>query len=51
MIAGQVLSSLAIDQWGLMGLPERPVNLARLLGVGLIVVGMLVLQWGTRSSQ
>lgn len=47
VIAGQVLSSLAIDQWGLMGLPERPVNLARLLGVGLIVVGMLVVQWGT----
>lgn len=51
VIAGQVLSSLAIDQWGLMGLPERPVNLARLLGVGLIVVGMLVVQWGTRSGQ
>ncbi|MFJ4373581.1 DMT family transporter [Pseudomonas japonica] len=51
VIAGQVLSSLAIDQWGLMGLPERPVNLARLLGVGLIVVGMLVVQWGTTSSR
>lgn len=51
VIAGQVLSSLAIDQWGLMGLPERPVNLTRLLGVGLIVVGMLVVQWGTRTSQ
>ncbi len=51
VIAGQVLSSLAIDQWGLMGLPERPVNLARLLGVGLIVAGMLVVQWGTASGQ
>lgn len=51
VIAGQVLSSLAIDQWGLMGLPERPVNLARLLGVGLIVVGMLVVQWGTRGGR
>lgn len=51
VVAGQVLSSLAIDQWGLMGLPERPVNLARLLGVGLIVAGMLVVQWGTASSR
>lgn len=51
VVAGQVLSSLAIDQWGLMGLPERPVNLARLLGVGLIVVGMLVVQWGTASGR
>lgn len=48
VVAGQVLSSLAMDHWGLMGLPERPVNLLRLLGVGLIVVGMLVVQCGTR---
>ncbi|CAM3670508.1 DMT family transporter [Pseudomonas wadenswilerensis] len=50
VIAGQVLSSLIIDQWGLMGLPERPVNGLRLAGVGLIVVGMLVVQWGTSTS-
>ncbi|MBV4534552.1 DMT family transporter [Pseudomonas sp. BT-42-2] len=47
VIAGQVLSSLLIDQWGLMGLPERPVNVWRLVGVGMIVLGMLVVQWGT----
>ena len=47
VIAGQVLSSLLIDQWGLLGLPERPVNVWRLVGVGMIVLGMLVVQWGT----
>lgn len=47
VIAGQVLSSLLIDQWGLMGLPERPVNVWWLVGVGMIVLGMLVVQWGT----
>lgn len=47
VIAGQVVSSLLIDQWGLMGLPERPVNVWRLVGVGMIVLGMLVVQWGT----
>lgn len=47
VIAGQVLSSLLIDQWGLMGLPERPVNVWRLVGVGMIMLGMLVVQWGT----
>lgn len=51
VIAGQVLSSLIIDQWGLMGLPERPVNGLRLAGVGLIVLGMLVVQWGTSTSR
>ncbi|HGM5581927.1 TPA: DMT family transporter [Pseudomonas putida] len=50
VIAGQVLSSLLIDQFGLMGLPEKPVNWPRLLGVAMIVGGMLVVQWGTARS-
>lgn len=51
VIAGQVLSSLIIDQWGLMGLPLRPVNGLRIAGVALIIVGMLVVQWGTSSHR
>ncbi|MFQ6573254.1 DMT family transporter [Pseudomonas sp. UM16] len=51
VIAGQVVSSLLIDQWGLMGLTQRPVNGLRLAGVGLIVVGMLVVQWGTSTAR
>lgn len=51
VIAGQVLSSLVIDQWGLMGLAQRPVNGLRLAGVGLIVIGMLVVQWGTSTTR
>jgi len=51
VIAGQVVSSLLIDQWGLMGLTQRPVNSLRLAGVGLIVLGMLVVQWGTSTSR
>ncbi|HDS1736104.1 MULTISPECIES: DMT family transporter [Pseudomonas] len=47
VIAGQVLSSLLIDQWGLMGLAKQPVNGLRLAGVGMIIAGMLVVQWGT----
>ena len=45
MIAGQVLSSLLIDQWGLMGLAQRPVNGLRLAGVGLIVLGMFAVSY------
>lgn len=51
VIAGQVVSSLLIDQWGLMGLAQRPVNGMRLAGVGLIVLGMLVVQWGTSTPR
>ncbi|MDD0975225.1 DMT family transporter [Pseudomonas fontis] len=51
VVAGQVLSSLAIDQWGLMGLPVRPVNGLRIAGVTLIVVGMLLVQWATSAQR
>lgn len=44
VIAGQMLVSLLIDHFGLMGLAAKPVGLGRLAGVGLILVGMLVVQ-------
>ncbi|GEP01126.1 DMT family transporter [Methylobacterium haplocladii] len=39
-IVGQILSSLAFDQFGLLGVPVREVGAARLLGAGLMVVGV-----------
>ncbi|VVD67331.1 DMT family transporter [Pandoraea fibrosis] len=50
VVAGQVVASLVIDHFGLMGLAARPANLARVAGVALIVAGMLVVQWGTRAA-
>ncbi len=47
VIAGQMLSSLLIDHFGLMGLTEKPANIGRIAGVGLIVAGMLLVQWFT----
>lgn len=42
MIAGQMLASLVIDHYGLIGLEVRPITLSRALGTGLIIVGVLV---------
>lgn len=44
VIAGQMLASIIIDQWGLVGLPQKPVTLSRLVGVGLIFLGLIVMQ-------
>lgn len=44
VIAGQMLASMIIDQWGLVGLPQKPVSWSRLAGLGLIVLGLLVMQ-------
>ncbi len=44
VIAGQVVASLIIDHFGLMGLAVKPATLGRIAGVALIVLGMLVVQ-------
>lgn len=43
-IAGQMLASIIIDQWGLVGLPQQPVSAVRLAGLGLIFLGLIVMQ-------
>lgn len=43
-IAGQMLASIIIDQWGLVGLPQKPVSLSRIAGLGLIFLGLIVMQ-------
>ncbi len=42
VIAGQMLASILIDHWGLIGFPVRPVSPSRLLGLGLILLGLLM---------
>ncbi len=44
VIAGQMVASLLIDHFGLMGLASKPIGLWRIVGVMLILVGMLVVQ-------
>lgn len=43
-IAGQMLASIIIDQWGLVGLPQKPVSLSRLTGLGLVFLGLIMMQ-------
>lgn len=44
IVVGQMLGSLAFDHFGLMGLPQQPVTLARLLGVGLLIAGVMLVR-------
>ena len=44
VIAGQMLASIIIDQWGLVGLPRKPVSWSRVAGLGLIFLGLIVMQ-------
>ncbi len=43
IVAGQVLGSLAIDHFGVLGFMAQPVNLARVVGAALVIAGMVVI--------
>lgn len=51
VVAGQIVVSVLVDHFGLMGLSARPVNLTRLAGVALILGGaFLVVQGGQAGA-
>lgn len=43
-VAGQQLASMAVDHYGLLRLPRRPVTRRRLLGVAALLTGVTLLQ-------
>ena len=43
-LAGQMLASVLIDHFGLVGLAARPVDIHRLAGLALVMAGLLVMQ-------
>lgn len=46
MVAGQLIVSLALDHFGAMGVPRRPINFSRLAGIALVIGGVLLARRG-----
>jgi transporter family-2 protein len=44
VVAGQMLAAVALDHYGLLGVPVRPVNAWRGLGAALLVAGVVLLR-------
>lgn len=44
VIAGQILASMAIDYYGLVGFEAKSITGPRLMGAALVVAGVLVIQ-------
>ncbi|KAB1074312.1 DMT family transporter [Methylobacterium planeticum] len=44
LVAGQLLASVAADHFGLLGLAQRAADLPRLLGVGLLIAGVVLIR-------
>jgi len=48
LICGQMVGSLIIDHFGLMGLGVREANLPRIAGILLLIAGLLLIQKGSK---
>lgn len=46
LIAGQLIASLVMDHFGVLGLPEAPISLWRIVGVALTLGGALLVKYG-----
>jgi transporter family-2 protein len=44
VVGGQMVASLLLDQYGLVGFPVHPVSVVRLLGAGLVIGGVVLVQ-------
>ncbi len=44
LIAGQMLTSLAFDHFGLFGLEQRSADLTRLIGAALLITGVVLIR-------
>lgn len=45
VVAAQIASSAVIDQFGLFGAPQKPVDAVRAIGLVIMVVGVVIAQY------
>jgi bacterial/archaeal transporter family-2 protein len=44
LVTGQMIAALAVDHFGWLGVPERPIDLPRMLGVALLIGGVVLIR-------
>src|SRR5262249_60832114 len=44
LVTGQMIAALAVDHFGWLGIPERHIDLPRLLGVALLIGGVVLIR-------
>ena len=49
-VSAQIIISVVIDHFGLLGAMVRPVSVTRLVGIGLLIAGIIVTQISDDSS-
>ena len=51
LMTGQTIMAIILDHWGLLGNPRSPASPLRLVGAGLLILGVLVIVQAKRSEQ
>lgn len=44
LVTGQMMAAVALDHFGWLGLTQRPIDLPRLLGIGLLIGGVVLIR-------
>src|SRR5579871_1645060 len=44
LVTGQMVAAIALDHFGWLGLTQRPIDLPRLIGVGLLIAGVVLIR-------
>jgi bacterial/archaeal transporter family-2 protein len=44
LVTGQMLSSLVVDQYGLLGVAQHPAHPTRIVGAALLVLGVVLIR-------
>lgn len=44
LVTGQMLASMMVDHFGWFGLPERPIDLPRIVGTALLIGGCVLIR-------
>jgi transporter family-2 protein len=45
IVAGQMLMSVFLDHYGLLGYPAHPINWTRVAGICLLLAGVALIRW------
>lgn len=51
VLVGQLMSSAAIDHFGLFGAPQKPIDLLRALGLVIMVSGVIIAQIAANNAK
>ena len=48
IIIGQLLAGMLIDHFGWLNMPVKPIDTSKLIGIGLMLLGLAVFMFGSR---